>query len=135
MPYSGGAQGPSPSATRLAIMSYHSSLVFSRNRPTMSIVMLSQPTPPVSLFEARQLFIRFSQMTWSSCPVATPRRTNSVTDCEDTQSQIPKPTARLSPRQPFRFHPGRARPTYRRKRQQGIHRRRKSRAQPRRDMP
>jgi hypothetical protein len=51
--------------------------------------MLSHPTPPVSLFEARQLSIMFSQMADSSCFAAIPRRTNSMTACEDWQSQIP----------------------------------------------
>lgn len=53
------------------------------------IVMLSQPTPPVSLLEAKQSSIKFSQMRWSSCLAAIPRRTNSITACEDWQSQIP----------------------------------------------
>jgi len=53
------------------------------------MVMLSQPTPPVSEFEARQLSIIFSQILESSCFAAIPRRTNSTTACEDWQSQIP----------------------------------------------
>jgi hypothetical protein len=51
--------------------------------------MLSQPTPPVSLLEAKQLSIIFSQMADSSCFATIPRRTNSITACEDWQSQIP----------------------------------------------
>ena len=54
------------------------------------IVMLSQPTPPVSLFEARQLSIMFSLILESSCLAAIPRLTNSTTACEDWQSHIPK---------------------------------------------
>ena len=37
--------------------------------------------------------------------MAIPRRTNSVTFCEDRQSQIPRPTARLSPDSLFAFAP------------------------------
>jgi len=47
------------------------------------MVMLSQPTPPVSLLDARQLSIIFSHMRWSSCLAAIPLRTNSITACED----------------------------------------------------
>lgn len=57
----------------------------------MHIVMLSQPTPPVSLLEARQLSIMFSQMAGSSCLAAIPLLTNSTTAWEDWQSQIPSP--------------------------------------------
>lgn len=53
------------------------------------MVMLSQPTPPVSLLDARQLSIMFSQMRDRSCFAAIPLRTNSTTACEDWQSQIP----------------------------------------------
>lgn len=53
------------------------------------IVMLSQPTPPVSLFEARQLSIIFSLILESFCLAAMPRLTNSTTACEDWQSHIP----------------------------------------------
>lgn len=45
----------------------------------MVIVMLSQPTPPVSELEARQLSIMFSQILSRSCLAAIPRRTNSIT--------------------------------------------------------
>lgn len=62
LPYSGGAQGPSPFATRSAIWLYHSSLVLPFKRPTTTMVMLSHPTPPVSQFAERQLFIMFSQI-------------------------------------------------------------------------
>lgn len=55
----------------------------------MSMVMLSQPTPPVSELEARQLSIMFSQIFSSSCLAAIPLRTNSTTAWEDWQSQIP----------------------------------------------
>lgn len=89
VPYSGGAQGPSPLATRLAISSYHSSLVLPLRKPIMTMVMLSQPTPPVSEFEAKQLSIMFSQIFSRSCLAAMPRRTNSTTAWEDWQSQIP----------------------------------------------
>jgi hypothetical protein len=60
----------------------------------MVMVMLSQPTPPVSLFEARQLSIMFSQMDSRGCFATIPRLTNSTTACEDWQSQIPE--ARLA---------------------------------------
>lgn len=60
----------------------------------MVMVMLSQPTPPVSLFEARQLSIIFSQIDSSGCFATMPRLTNSTTACEDWQSQIPE--ARLA---------------------------------------
>jgi hypothetical protein len=53
------------------------------------MVMLSQPTPPVSLFEARQLSIMFWQMSSRGCLATIPRLTNSTTACEDWQSQIP----------------------------------------------
>ena len=43
------------------------------------IVMLSHPTPPVSLFEARQLSIMFSDILDNSCLAAIPRLTNSTT--------------------------------------------------------
>lgn len=89
LPYSGGAQGPSPFATRSPIILYHSSLDLSRRSPTMIMVMLSQPTPPVSLLDARQLSIMFSQIACSSCFAAIPLRTNSTTACDDWQSQIP----------------------------------------------
>lgn len=89
LPYSGGAQGPSPLATRSAIVLYHSSLVLPRKSPTTTMVMLSHPTPPVSLLEARQLSIKFSQIRYSSCLAAIPLRTNSITACDDWQSQIP----------------------------------------------
>lgn len=49
----------------------------------MIMVMLSQPTPPVSELEARQLSIMFSQILSKSCLAAMPRRTNSMTACED----------------------------------------------------
>lgn len=55
----------------------------------MVIVMLSHPTPPVSLFEARQLSIMFSQIDSRGCFATIPRLTNSITACEDWQSQIP----------------------------------------------
>ena len=55
----------------------------------MIIVMLSQPTPPVSELEARQLSIMFSQILSKSCLAAIPRLTNSITACEDWQSQMP----------------------------------------------
>ena len=54
------------------------------------IVILSQPTPPVSLFDARQLSIMFSLILESSCLAAMPRLTNSTTACEDWQSHIPR---------------------------------------------
>ena len=54
------------------------------------MVMLSQPTPPVSELEARQLSIMFSQIFSKSCLAAIPRLTNSITAWEDWQSQIPK---------------------------------------------
>jgi hypothetical protein len=79
LPYSGGAQGPSPFATLFAISSYHCSFVLPCRRPMMIIVMLSQPTPPVSLFEARQLSIMFSQIEARSCFATIPRLTNSTT--------------------------------------------------------
>lgn len=53
------------------------------------MVMLSHPTPPVSLFEAKQLSIMFSQIACSSCFAAMPRLTNSITACDDWQSQMP----------------------------------------------
>src|SRR6185369_2963101 len=71
------------------ISSYHSSLLRPRRKPTMVMVMLSQPTPPVSEFDARQLSIMFSQILSRSCLAAMPRRTNSTTAWEDWQSQIP----------------------------------------------
>lgn len=89
LPYSGGAQGPSPLATRSPIMLYHSSLDLPLSRAMTIIVMLSHPTPPVSLFDAKQLSIMFSQIECSSCFAAIPRLTNSTTACEDWQSQIP----------------------------------------------
>lgn len=89
VPYSGGAQGPSPLATLLATSSYHSSLVLPLRKPTMTMVMLSHPTPPVSELEARQLSIIFSQILSRSCLAAIPLRTNSTTAWEDWQSQIP----------------------------------------------
>jgi len=54
------------------------------------MVMLSQPTPPVSELEARQLSIMFSQILSKSCLAAMPRLTNSMTACDDWQSQIPR---------------------------------------------
>ena len=89
MPYSGGAHGPSPLETRSPIMLYHSSLVLPPRSPITIMVMLSHPTPPVSLLDARQLSIMFSQIRCSSCFAAMPLRTNSTTACEDWQSQIP----------------------------------------------
>jgi hypothetical protein len=89
LPYSGGAHGPSPFATLFAISSYHCSFVLPCRRPMTIIVMLSQPTPPVSLFEARQLSIMFSQIDARSCFATIPRLTNSITAWEDWQSQIP----------------------------------------------
>lgn len=62
----------------------------------MTMVMLSQPTPPVSELEARQLSIMFSQIFSRSCFAAMPRRTNSVTAWEDWQSQIPGERAEQS---------------------------------------
>lgn len=56
----------------------------------MIMVMLSQPTPPVSELDARQLSIMFSQILSKSCLAAIPRLTNSMTACEDWQSQIPR---------------------------------------------
>ena len=56
----------------------------------MIMVMLSQPTPPVSEFEARQLSIMFSQIFSNSWCAAIPRLTNSTTACDDWQSQIPR---------------------------------------------
>ena len=56
----------------------------------MIMVMLSQPTPPVSELEARQLSIMFSQIFSNSCFAAIPRLTNSTTACEDWQSQMPR---------------------------------------------
>ncbi len=56
----------------------------------MIMVMLSQPTPPVSELDARQLSIMFSQILSKSCFAAMPRRTNSITAWEDWQSQIPR---------------------------------------------
>lgn len=53
------------------------------------MVMLSHPTPPVSLFEARQLSIMFSLIWARGCLAAMPLRTNSTTAWEDWQSQIP----------------------------------------------
>lgn len=53
------------------------------------MVILSQPTPPVSELDARQLSIIFSQILSSSCLAAMPRLTNSITACEDWQSQMP----------------------------------------------
>src|SRR5204863_10220271 len=79
LPYSGGAHGPSPFATLPATSSYHSSFVLPCKRPTTTMVILSHPTPPVSLLEARQLFIMFSQILCRSCFAAIPRRTNSIT--------------------------------------------------------
>ena len=79
LPYSGGAHGPSPFATRFAMSSYHCSFVLPCRRPMTIIVILSQPTPPVSLFEARQLSIMFSQMEARSCFATIPRLTNSTT--------------------------------------------------------
>lgn len=64
----------------------------------MIMVMLSQPTPPVSELEARQLSIMFSQILSRSCLAAMPRRTNSVTAWEDWQSQIPEVVTRVSMR-------------------------------------
>lgn len=61
------------------------------------IVMLSHPTPPVSLFEAKQLSIIFSEIFESSCFAAMPRLTNSTTACEDWQSQIPEKTNQQNP--------------------------------------
>lgn len=55
----------------------------------MIMVILSQPTPPVSELEAKQLSIMFSQILSRSCLAAMPRRTNSTTAWEDWQSQIP----------------------------------------------
>ena len=55
----------------------------------MIIVMLSHPTPPVSLLGARQLSIMFSLILDRGCLAAIPRRTNSTTACDDWQSQIP----------------------------------------------
>ena len=55
----------------------------------MVMVMLSQPTPPVSLLDARQLSIIFSQMDARSCFATIPRLTNSITAWEDWTSQIP----------------------------------------------
>ena len=83
MPYSGGAQGPSFLVTLSPISLYHSSLVLPRKSPTMIIVMLSQPTPPVSLFDAKQLSIMFSEILERSCFAAMPLRTNSTTAWED----------------------------------------------------
>jgi len=68
---------------------YHSSRLLPRKKPMIITVILSHPTPPVSLFEARQLSIRFSQMAERSCLATIPRRTNSTTACDDWQSQIP----------------------------------------------
>jgi hypothetical protein len=79
LPYSGGAHGPSPFATRFAMSSYHCSFVLPCRRPMTIIVMLSQPTPPVSLFEAKQLSIMFSQIEARSCFATIPRLTNSTT--------------------------------------------------------
>jgi len=62
----------------------------------MIMVMLSQPTPPVSELEARQLSIMFSQILSKSCFAAMPRRTNSITAWEDWQSQIPRRNAGLA---------------------------------------
>lgn len=90
LPYSGGAQGPSPCATLSATILYHSSSVLPRKSATTHMVMLSHPTPPVSLFDARQLSIMFSQIAGSSCLAAMPLRTNSTTACDDWQSQMPK---------------------------------------------
>lgn len=56
----------------------------------MIMVMLSQPTPPVSELDAKQLSIMFSQILCSSCLAAIPRLTNSITAWEDWQSQIPR---------------------------------------------
>ena len=53
------------------------------------MVMLSHPTPPVSLLEARQLSIMFSEIWARGCLAAMPLRTNSTTAWEDWQSQIP----------------------------------------------
>lgn len=89
LPYSGGAHGPSPFATLFAMSSYHCSFVLPCSRPMTIIVMLSHPTPPVSLFDARQLSIMFSQIAESSCFATIPRLTNSTTAWEDWQSQIP----------------------------------------------
>lgn len=55
----------------------------------MVMVMLSQPTPPVSLLDAKQLSIMFSQMEARSCFATIPRLTNSITAWEDWTSQIP----------------------------------------------
>jgi hypothetical protein len=89
LPYSGGAHGPSPFATLFAISSYHCSFVLPCRRPMTIMVILSQPTPPVSLFDARQLSIMFSQIAERSCFATIPRLTNSTTAWEDWQSQIP----------------------------------------------
>ena len=56
----------------------------------MTMVMLSHPTPPVSELEARQLSIMFSQILSKSCLATIPRLTNSITACDDWQSQIPE---------------------------------------------
>lgn len=98
LPYSGGAQGPSPFATRSAIWLYHSSLVLPCRSPMTVMVMLSHPTPPVSLLEARQLSIMFSEIWARGCLAAMPLRTNSTTAWEDWQSQIPldRLTSRLA---------------------------------------
>jgi hypothetical protein len=93
LPYSGGAHGPSPFATRFEISSYHCSFVRPCKSPMMVMVMLSHPTPPVSLFEARQLSIMFSQIAARSCFATIPRLTNSITAWEDWTSQIPVPVS------------------------------------------
>lgn len=98
LPYSGGAHGPSPFATLFAMSSYHCSLVRPWSRPMMVMVMLSHPTPPVSLLDARQLSIMFSQMDARSCFATIPRLTNSITAWEDWTSQIPVGISKTSKR-------------------------------------
>lgn len=56
----------------------------------MTMVMLSQPTPPVSLLLAKQLSIMFSHIEARSCFATIPRLTNSMTAWDDWQSQIPR---------------------------------------------
>ena len=95
LPYSGGAHGPSPFATLFAMSSYHCSFVRPCSRPMIVMVMLSQPTPPVSLFEAKQLSIMFSQIEARSCFATIPRLTNSMTAWDDCTSQMPAEVSQL----------------------------------------
>ena len=131
VPYSGGAQGPSPLATLLATSSYHSSLVLPFRKAMTIMVMLSQPTPPVSELDAKQLSLMFSQILSRSCFAAIPRRTNSTTACDDWQSQIPNHKSAHVTRESLSG----VSETNRRKQAQGTHRPLSARALLHRGMP